>query len=520
MVCVANHITKAVSSADVYRAYPLSVADKTIGAGSPLLARGVVQKFKEVSMLVLPRDMDVTRGEPGFLSKYAALLDIGLRVGDLAIAIVTAVLAARWRFGTWSLPRGYTNVLVPVVLLTAIVFPAYRLYASWRGSRIRHEALRLVLAWSTVAAAMLVIDWAIKRTAETSRLWAGSWFLLALVLFIISRVCVRVLLGWVRSRGIDQRKVVLVGATDAGAKIVAAARTRSHMGLAVSGYVSTPFDQRSYDGVPCLGDLDGYLQGIEDCPPDQLWVALPFRAEACIQRIMDATSALAIQVRLVPDFFGYQLINHHAGSVAGVPIITLRGSRVEGHARILKAVEDRVLGSLLLLIAVPVMILLAVGVKFSSPGPVFYRQRRIGLDGQEFEILKFRSMPVDSEKHGVKWGAAKNKPTGRFGRFIRRTSLDELPQLINVVRGDLSLVGPRPERPMFVEEFRKRIPGYMHKHMVKAGITGLAQINGWRGDSDLSKRIECDLDYIQNWSLWLDLKILLLTPFALFRNAY
>ena len=159
------------------------------------------------------------------------------------------------------------------------------------------------------------------------------------------------------------------------------------------------------------------------------------------------------------------------------------------------------------------MVILALGVKLSSPGPVFYRQERVGLNGQPFMMLKFRSMPMGVEKNGIQWGGAQKKEVTRFGKLLRKTSLDELPQFINVIKGDMSIVGPRPERTLFVEQFKHEIPGYMQKHMVKAGITGWAQINGWRGDTDLAKRIECDLWYIENWSIWLDLKIILLTIF-------
>ena len=168
------------------------------------------------------------------------------------------------------------------------------------------------------------------------------------------------------------------------------------------------------------------------------------------------------------------------------------------------------------------MLALAIGVKTTSPGPIFYRQTRIGWNGRPFEMLKFRSMPVNIEKNGIQWGSAKGKTNTAFGRFIRATSLDELPQFINVLKGDMSIIGPRPERDIFVEKFRHEIPFYMQKHMVKAGISGWAQINGFRGDTSLEKRVEYDLQYINNWSLWLDFKIIILTVFKGFvnKNAY
>jgi Undecaprenyl-phosphate glucose phosphotransferase len=250
-----------------------------------------------------------------------------------------------------------------------------------------------------------------------------------------------------------------------------------------------------------------------------VWIALPMRAESMIQQILQLTIDKPSTIRLVPDFFGYELINHHAAVLAGVPVITLRASRVTGHSHIVKGLFDRVISAALLLVISPLMLGLAIGVKLSSSGPVFYRQRRVGMDGKEFEMLKFRSMPVDVERHGVQWGNAGNKKTTRFGRFIRSSSLDELPQFINVLRGELSIVGPRPERPMFVDQFKRTIPGYMHKHFVKGGITGWAQIHGLRGDTDLTKRIEYDLHYIKNWSVWLDIEIMLRTPMVLFKRT-
>jgi Undecaprenyl-phosphate glucose phosphotransferase len=302
-------------------------------------------------------------------------------------------------------------------------------------------------------------------------------------------------------------------------QILEAVRANPWMGLDLVGYIQTPFDNENIEGLPRLGGLDEVFNGTILHHIDQLWIALPMRAEEAIQKVVTATADSTITVRLVPDLFGYELINHQVTAVAGVPVITLRGSRIVGHARVIKAIEDRVLAILILLLVSPLLLLLAVGVKLSSPGPVFYRQRRVGLDSREFDMLKFRSMPTDVEKDGVRWGNAKTKQMTTFGRFIRASSLDELPQFINVLKGELSIVGPRPERPMFVKEFKKSIPGYMHKHLVKGGITGWAQIKGWRGDTDLNKRIECDLFYINHWSIWLDFKIIFATPFIILKHT-
>jgi putative colanic acid biosynthesis UDP-glucose lipid carrier transferase len=204
-------------------------------------------------------------------------------------------------------------------------------------------------------------------------------------------------------------------------------------------------------------------------------------------------------------------------------MLDLSASPMQGIDHALKRAEDVLLSLLILLLISPVMLLVAIGIKLGSRGPVFYRQERVTWSGRKFAMLKFRSMPVDVEQRtGAVWAKRGDGRATKLGAFLRRTSLDELPQFINVLKGDMSIVGPRPERPMFVEQFKERIPGYMQKHMVKAGITGWAQINGWRGDSDLNQRIKHDLYYIEHWSLLFDLRIIALTPVRVFtdRNAY
>jgi putative colanic acid biosysnthesis UDP-glucose lipid carrier transferase len=470
--------------------------------------------------LLTPGDFRTRSSETMFFSKYAALLHILVRVGDVVVVVLTACLAHWARFGSPLLDGPNPAAVFRVVLLMLLVFPMFGLYRSWRGESVTSEIGRIALAWTVVMTTLLVSEWAIKNSGEYSRLWLGSWFAAGLALLGMHRWVGRRLLGSIRARGIDARKVVLVGATHAGRKIMAAARQSPWMGLDVIGYVQTPYDdQQVGTDVPRVGDLDSFIANLQHYAPDQIWVALPMRAEAEIKRLLDATSELPVTIRLVPDLFGYELLNHQATQLAGVPVITLRGSRINGHARIFKAVEDRLLAALILLLISPVMLMLALGVKLSSPGPVFYRQRRVGLDGREFEMLKFRSMPVDVEESGIVWGNAGNKSVTRFGRFIRTSSLDELPQFLNVLKGELSIVGPRPERPMFVEQFKKKIPGYMHKHLVKGGITGWAQIHGLRGDTDLTRRIEFDLHYINHWSIWLDLKIIFRTPLVLLNRT-
>ena len=223
------------------------------------------------------------------------------------------------------------------------------------------------------------------------------------------------------------------------------------------------------------------------------------------------------------DIFGFQLLRHSFSEVAGMPVIGLTDTPLEGFQRVLKTLEDYVLGGAAVLLASPLLCAIAAGIKLTSRGPILYRQERVTWNGRRFTMVKFRSMPIDSESHsGPVWSRQSDPRATWFGALLRRYSLDELPQLFNVLHGDMSLVGPRPERPEFVAQFRQEIPGYMQKHMVKAGITGWAQVNDLRGSSDLSKRIQYDLYYIDNWSVWFDLRILALTVWHVFRsrNAY
>ena len=245
------------------------------------------------------------------------------------------------------------------------------------------------------------------------------------------------------------------------------------------------------------------------------------RAEPRIRDLLLGLRMHSVQVRFVPDIFNFTLLHHSVTEVAGLPVINLTDSPLEGVNQVLKNVEDFVLSSLFLLFVLPLLVLIAMGVKLSSPGPVFYRQERVTWNGERFQMLKFRSMPVDAESQsGPVWAARDEPRTTRFGAFLRRMSLDELPQFINVLKGEMSIVGPRPERPGFVSQFRKEIPGYMQKHLVKAGITGWAQVNDFRGDTDLQERIRYDLYYIENWSLWFDLRIIALTIIHIFRSRH
>jgi Undecaprenyl-phosphate glucose phosphotransferase len=258
-------------------------------------------------------------------------------------------------------------------------------------------------------------------------------------------------------------------------------------------------------------------------PVQSILVALPYRCFALVEGILEQISDQVPDIKLLPDITKFTKFAAGIEIVSGTPVISIHDSPLAGMGSVAKRLMD-VVGALVgFVVFGPVMLLMAVLVPLTSRGPIFYRQERMGLDGRTFNILKFRSMPVNAEaKTGAVWAKAGDGRPTWLGNIMRRTSIDELPQLFNILMGDMSLVGPRPERPVFVEQFRRKVPGYMLRHKVKAGLTGWAQVNGWRGDTSIERRIECDLFYIQNWSLWLDIRIIFLTVLRGFinKNAY
>lgn len=454
------------------------------------------------------------------LTKINALLDVELRAIDPMIAVAAAHLAYVMRFDTALMNSLYTVALVILVLLTLTTSVVFRVYEQSVADRPVSQFLRIAASWSVAFAGLTVLGYLLKASELYSRGWMVLTFALGIGMMAISRLAAVSVVRRMRRRGKGLATCLLVGATESGIHMAGQVETNAALGMKITAYVKTTYDQGPIDGVPSAGsllELDDILKRGEW---DQVLIALPVSATRAIDYVLHRMDQHVMAVKFVPDMLGRQLINHRTEDCAGVPVVTLRESPLNGRAWLLKGVEDRIIAAGILLLILPMMLILAVGVKLSSPGPVLYRQRRIGLDGKEFEMLKFRSMPVDMEKGGaVKWGGAQNKTTTRFGRFIRQTSLDELPQFINVLRGDMSIVGPRPERPMFVQQFKGEIAGYMHKHLVKAGITGWAQVNGWRGDTDLTKRIEHDLYYIKHWSVGFDLWIIFLTIFKGFVHS-
>jgi len=396
------------------------------------------------------------------------------------------------------------------------------LYQSWRSQRIDVEARQVFIAWGLTLLAILTLAWATKSVERFSRLAIGSWVVATPVILITMRWTLRHLLHRLRQNGRNSRVIAIAGAGTLAQQLAQTIESSPWMGFRIAGF----FDNTPAGDLSLQGDLPSLVAEARAGRFDEIYIALPMTSEHTIQALIRDLSNSSIPVHIVPDLFTFNLINARMRTLGGLPIISVYDSPMDSYNALIKRAEDLVLGSLILsLIAVP-MLLIAALIKLDSAGPVLFRQRRYGLNGEEIRILKFRTMTVTEDGERVQQASSNDQRVTRIGRFLRRTSLDELPQFFNVLAGSMSIVGPRPHAVAHNEEYRERIQGYMLRHLVKPGITGWAQVNGWRGETDtlekMEKRIEHDLYYIRNWSLLLDLKIIVMTVFRGFvhRNAY
>ena len=418
--------------------------------------------------------------------------------------------------------RGYALQLVPILVVWGIAFRAFDLYRPNRLASHLSEWLDIAKA-STLGVLVLVALMSFAfRGYDYSRLVIVVFWALSIVAVSFSRGAFREAMRVARRRGYNQRYAVVVGGGEPAAEVLRVLRRRPDAGIQVVGLLSDKRDVPARD-VRWLGGIEEIRAVLDRHQIDIVFIALPHADYPRLTTVLHEIGDDPVAIHFVPDVFGLASLRGGVEEFETVPFIHLRESPLYGWNRVLKRAIDLGLGTLALLAAAPLMLAIAVAVKVTAPGPVLYRQERMGLDGRRFRMLKFRTMQVDAEvSTGPVWARPNDPRRTWLGGFLRRWSFDELPQLVNVLRGEMSLVGPRPERPGFVEEFRRKVPGYMLRHKVKAGITGWAQIHGWRGDTSIEKRIEYDLYYIERWSLGLDLKILFQTLWLGFgnRNAY
>jgi Undecaprenyl-phosphate glucose phosphotransferase len=454
-------------------------------------------------------------------------------VSDAALGMIAFLLAYAIRFESGLIPltKGhppfaqYVNVLPFVGVLVPFAFHVQGLYRLRRG-RSRVDDFFAVFVGSILAVVFGVIatlyfqayyvpDELKDRGAyEVSQIVWAVFLVLNVALTYASREVVRQTLERRWRAGIGLKRILIAGAGDLGRLVADKILEHRELGYHVVGFVDdcAGGDALGHRGLPLLGTLDEIADISSREEIDHLYVALPAEAHARMLQLLESIGRECIDVKVVPDLLQVLALRARLEDLDGIPIINVNDVPLQGFNSVLKRSLDAVLSAAaLMLLAVPFAII-ALSIRLTSPGPIFYRQERMGLDGKPFVIYKFRSMYHDAEREtGPVWALADDPRCTVVGRLLRRTNIDELPQLWNVLRGDMSLVGPRPERPFFVQQFKQRIPQYMLRHKVRAGLTGWAQVNGWRGNTSIEKRIEYDLYYIENWSVGLDVKIMWLT---------
>lgn len=408
-----------------------------------------------------------------------------------------------------------------VALLAAVAFQLTGQYTIHRLRRFREELLGVFKG--TILLSLLVLATTFYRqdhydSRATMLLFSGITAVSVLMGRRISWFIIRSLRRW----GYNESRCIIVGTGRVARKTAWALRHASWMGIRNLGFVEDQPNRWTED-LDILGTTAELPKLIEKYAVEHVFISLPLNRYHEARHVFDILSQSLVEVRLVADVPNLAGLSLTTSNLDGLPVVGLRESPHFGLNVVVKRAMDIALSLAALVVLSPLMILIAIVVKRTSPGPVFYRQERCGLNGRSFQMLKFRSMGVDAEKQtGAVWARKDDPRRTAFGTFLRKTSLDELPQFINVLRGDMSIVGPRPERPVFIRQFSQTIPNYMARHTVKSGITGWAQVHGWRGNTSLRKRVQYDLYYITHWTPWLDLHILWMTVFRglLNRNAY
>jgi Undecaprenyl-phosphate glucose phosphotransferase len=454
-------------------------------------------------------------------------------LSDALLGVLAFALAYWVRFDTGLIPLtkgrppfgNYLQVMPFIALLVPLAFQLHGVYRLRRG-RSRVDDFFGVFVGTVLAVVLGIVGTLYvqayyvsdadkdRGVYEISQLVWGLFLFLNVGLTYGARLVVRETLQRRWRAGLGLKRVLIAGAGELGRAVADRIIEHRELGYVIVGFVDDRAvgDHIGYRGLPLLGMLSEVGEIIQRERVDQVYVALPLEEHVKMLTVIDQTSREVVDVRVVPDLLQFIALRARLEDLDGIPMIAINDVPLQGFNSVLKRMLDILISATALAVLAIPMLIIAALVKLTSRGPVFYHQERMGLDGRAFTVYKFRSMEAGAEDNsGPVWAREDDPRATTLGRHLRRFDLDELPQFWNVLRGDMSIVGPRPERPYFVEQFKQRIPQYMLRHKVKAGITGWAQVNGWRGNTSLEKRIEYDLYYIENWSVSLDLKIMWLT---------
>jgi len=467
-------------------------------------------------------------------SRVRALSAIGLVITD-AILIAIAFLIAygiRWesKQADPSINLGdlsaYVGLLIVQIIAIGVVMFWARLYHQARAVSRVDEFYAVFGAVSIGMMMSVAVSTLLFKSLEFDfpRVLIIYAWLLTIVLVMIGRLIYHAVQWRLQARGIGRDKVLIVGTGDIGRLVLEKIKGSPHLGYEVIGFVHQGAELAPLHvlGVPVLGNSDDLPRLIDEQHIDEVIIALPEASDEEMLGLISKCSKASLSIKVFPDVFQIIATQVTIDDLGGLPLLSVRDVRQRGWRLTVKRLMDVTVSAIGLVIVSPFIFAAAILIKLESPGPAFYVQERMGLDAKPFMMLKLRSMRQDAEADGPGWTTPNDPRRTRLGTLIRRTNLDELPQLINILVGDMSLVGPRPERPVYVDQFRRTIPRYMERHKEKAGLTGWAQVNGLRGDTSISDRTKYDLWYIENWSLLLDIKILIRTALRMFtdKNAY
>jgi len=433
--------------------------------------------------------------------------------------LISFIYGQRWDIIIYQYAAVLSGLLLPTIN------QLNGLYRSWRGRSIFEGSRILFQSWLMVWALLIILAFLLKISEQYSRIILASWFVLTPTILISYRILIRVILSALHKAQIFNKKVAIYGSGDASVQLRKIFKRNPWLGYQLVSI----YDDLSVESAngELKGGIDRLLEDAKSGVFQTIYIALPSSRAPEIKQLLNDLSDTTVSVKYIPDFFSFDLLHSSMTTIGGLPIINIYDTPLNDPGKAgIKRLEDIIMSILILLLISPLFLFIAIGVKLSSDGPVFFKQLRYGLNGEKINVYKFRTMTTQDNGSVVEQ-ASKNDPRiTRFGAFLRRTSLDELPQFINAIQGRMSIVGPRPHAVAHNEEYRKLVPRYMQRHLVKPGITGWAQVNGWRGETNtlekMRKRIEYDLHYINHWSLWMDIRIIILTVFIGFinKNAY
>ena len=459
-------------------------------------------------------------------------INLGFVVLDTVLIIISYILSWVLRFRTALFGEGvrvlsfeyYLRFLLIIIPLYLFLYWAFSLYSSGRTHGRRLEAANIIKA-NLAGLLIFILFLYFAKQQHFARNMLLVFFVLNILFEFLFRNLARNFINTLRKGGFNRKTILLVGYSHSANEFIDRILANSQWGYQIFGILddNVPSDTE-YRGVKVLGKLSGLITLLETNQVDEIAITMGLNEYYKLETIVALCEKSGVHTMFIPDYYNIIPTKPYTEDLQGLPVVNIRYVPLNNPlASFIKRTGDLIGSLICVVIFSPVMLVAVIGIKLTSPGPVIFRQIRVGLHNREFEMFKFRSMRMQTEEDEKKgWTKKGDERITKFGSFIRKTSIDELPQLINVLKGDMSLVGPRPERPQFVEKFRETIPRYMVKHQVRPGMTGWAQVNGFRGDTSIKGRIDCDLYYIENWTVGLDIKILFLTIFRGFvnKNAY